>query len=242
LSLVFIGLVTLTEVLDDYIEHVFHLKRAVTGQESPKSPDMESKLTNWEDSLPGELRRAVLRGVDLRIAGSPNLRLAYLYIKLLGQKLRLDSQKDSHAGSNSQKRLHLPVRRAAEEIVLFIQELDERALGDFWLPSSAFALSSTVASLLRCALEVEHGADGLTSSISLKLAQNMISALQEHRRRHGWDIGNICLQQYAEVVEKLGASNGGSLEAVPDLGQFLSFNLPDANEPFQSLWDWFENA
>ena len=240
---VFVGLITLTKILDVYLEHVFLLKQGGDLLRRTTDLDLESRLTQWEDSLPGELRRVILRGVGLDIPGSSNLRLAYLYIKLLGQKLELDNEKngDSNSPINLRNR-QAQVRRAAEDIVLLIQELDDRALGDFWLTLSCFILSSTVTFLLRCALESESGPAGLADSISLKLAHDMVTALRSHRQRVGWDLGDICIAQYSDVLEKLTTTAAEPSDAVPDFQELWMANMPSVDDLFPSLWDMFDAA
>ncbi|KAI9654949.1 MAG: hypothetical protein M1821_005702 [Bathelium mastoideum] len=243
ISATFVGLLTLTEILDTYLEHLYRLPKEQRSCCSLQSLNLEGRLTRWEDSLPNELRRAVLRGVGHFIPGSSNLRFAYLYVRFLGRKLGLDSERDDRtADVSSVEVLYFQARRAAEEIVLFVQELTEMALNDFWLPLIAFALSSTVAFLLRCAIEVENDSTGFASSISLKLAKDMIMALQSHRQRFRWDLGDICLAQYSEVVEKLRTVSTAPSDELPDLKQIWTLSMPGGDESFEILWDCFANA
>lgn len=239
---VFVGLITLTKILDVYLDHVFILKHGGDLHDRITNLDLESRLTQWEDSLPGEIRRMILRGVGLDIPGSSNLRLAYLYIKLLGQKLELDNEKIGNTTPSNLRNRQAQVRRAAEDIVLLIQELDDRALGDFWLTLSCFILSSTVTFLLRCALESENGPAGLSDSISLKLAHDMVTALRSHRQRVGWDLGDICIAQYSDVLEKLSTTAAQSSDAVPDFQELWMSNMPSVDDLFPSLWDMFDAA
>merc|ERR1711981_1139342 len=122
---------------------------------------MESELSMWETTLPDDLRRSLLRGNNLHTPGLPSLRLSYLYVKLLSRKHMVDRAKASNFSDNSMLRTaHLHVRRAAEDIVLSVHELSKTALGYFWFPLNAFAFSATIASLLRCALELETSPNG----------------------------------------------------------------------------------
>ncbi|RYP08341.1 hypothetical protein DL765_008817 [Monosporascus sp. GIB2] len=127
-----------------------------------------------------------------------------------------------------------PVRRTADDIVHFVRELGERQLGDFCLSiGGAFVFSSTVTFLLRCALVAENndnhrGQGGLAQSTSLRLA---------------WDLGNLCLAQHCEVVERLMATAeaSDSLLAVPSHDD-IGIGIPDASfigEMFPSLWVHF---
>ncbi|GJC91317.1 fungal specific transcription factor [Colletotrichum higginsianum] len=251
---VYLAFVSLSRFLDRYLEHIYDLDKAL-----PTGPcDLEVLLTQWEDSLDPSLRRRIIRGGDrLDIPGSANLRLAYLYIKLLLRKWELDAEKAAsaaatadadaapeHATSSSiPMRCYLEVRRAAEEIVLLVQELKEPQLGDYWLPLLTFAFTSTTKFLLRCALETENTIGGIAQSMSLKLARDLVDALRGHRQR-GWDVGDLCIAQYSDVVEKLATSTSGAGLAeqpvdVPELQEYLSTSVPDIDELFPSLWDMF---
>jgi hypothetical protein len=239
---VFLGLATLTVILDDYLEEVFDLQQRFSSKIS-KGRDLDEKITKWEASLPEDLKRCVVLGTDMHLCGSSNLRLAYLYLRLLSRKLVLDDKENCSRGPSglaSPTDMHSRVRQAAEEIVRFIQNLDNTSLCDFWLPSSAFALSNTVASLLRCALETEWDLTCLELSPSLKLAQDLIVALKGHRKHTGWDVGNICLVQYSEVLEKMMSMNMPSLDAVLDLESFITLDLCRLDEADLGLWEWFE--
>jgi hypothetical protein len=63
---VFTALLTLTTVLSHYLEHVYRIARVATNERSSVSPfDLESLLTDWEDTLDDDIRRLVIRGNDL---------------------------------------------------------------------------------------------------------------------------------------------------------------------------------
>ncbi|KAL9093597.1 MAG: hypothetical protein Q9165_003992 [Trypethelium subeluteriae] len=127
-----------------------------------------------------------------------------------------------------------PVRRAAEEIVLFIQELDKHSLGDFWLPTNAFVILSTMALLLRCA--VEEGALGaqLPEAMSFKLAQDLRKALQSYKQDAAWDLGDICISQFSDVLDKFAAYNTERFDDVANLEHFL---FSDAGSGAGLFWD-----
>jgi hypothetical protein len=139
------------------------------------------------------------------------------------------------------------VRRAAEDIVLFVQELSKAAMAGFWFPLNAFAFSATVASLLRCALELER--EQLATSISLRMAQDLLVALNNHRTSEDWDLGDICLAQYSGIVEKLLNTssttdlldtNFADTNASGSSGLDM-FTGSDVNWPFPELWELFTN-
>lgn len=237
---VFIGLVTLTGVLDKYLEHVYDLNQGRDQDSSQTSLDLELSLGQWEDSLSDDVRRIITRGNNLHIPGAANLRLAYLSTVLLRRRIELDIEKQEDAvPGDALTNRYIQVRRAAEEIVLLVQELEEIHLSDFWLPVSAFAFTSAMTFLLRCALETENTAGGLAQSASLKLAKNLIDSLQSHQQNSGWDLGDLCLAQYGEVVERLQTADSPSA-TVPEFQQLMmSSDVPMIDELFPNLWDMF---
>ncbi|KAL0934396.1 C6 transcription factor [Colletotrichum truncatum] len=237
---VFIALVTLTGVLDKYLEFVYDLNHERDQDNGHTSLGLELSLGQWEDSLGDDVRRIVTRGNNLHTPGAANLRLAYLSTKLLRRRIELDIEKqDESALGDALTNRYIQVRRAAEEIVLLVQELEEIHLGDFWLPVSAFAFTSAITFLLRCALETENTAAGLAQSASLKLAKNLIESLESHQQNSGWDLGDLCLAQYAEVVERLLTADSPSA-TVPEFQQLMmSSEVPIIDELFPNLWDMF---
>ncbi|KAI0533285.1 fungal-specific transcription factor domain-containing protein [Xylaria digitata] len=236
----FEALARLSEVLETYLDHVFNLNQQPGNSNSKLRVLLEKKLAQWEDHLPSELRRAILRGTNMSIPGSANLRLSYLYIRLLTQKLGVDDVKETQP-MNSEDLDHrlMHARQAAESIVLFVQELDDRSLRDFWLSLNAFALSGTVAFLFRCALESEQGVGGVAQSRYLKLARDLVVALQAHQRRMNWDLGNICVAQYATVLENI-ANNDRPLETISDLQQIWQSDSAELDQMFLNDWDMFQ--
>ncbi|KAH8880764.1 fungal-specific transcription factor domain-containing protein [Thozetella sp. PMI_491] len=244
-SSVYVALATLTETLDNYLEYLYRLDLPEGFAGGKNVADLGAGLDNWEESLGDDVRRIIIRGTNLHIPGAANLRLAYLSIRLHGRKIELDIEKQKgESAEGSLARHYLQVRRAAEEIVLFVQELEERHLGDFWLPVAAFAFASTVTFLLRCALETENSAGGLAQSASLRLAKDLITALAAYRQDAGWDLGDLCLAQYTEVVDKLLSSTAGvsPSTAIPELQELVMSDIPDVDELFPSLWDMFEGT
>ncbi|KAI8311487.1 putative transcriptional regulatory protein [Colletotrichum sp. SAR11_240] len=237
---VFIALVTLTGVLDKYLEFVYDLNQDSDQDNGQTSLGLELSLGQWEDSLSDDVRRIITRGNNLHIPGAANLRLAYLSTKLLRRRIELDIEKQEDAAlGDALTNRYIQVRRAAEEIVLLVQELEEIHLSDFWLPVSAFAFTSAITFLLRCALETENTAAGLAQSASLRLANNLIDSLQSHQQKSGWDLGDLCLAQYAEVVEKLMTADSPSA-TVPEFQQLMmSSEVPIIDELFPNLWDMF---
>ncbi|ROW07338.1 hypothetical protein VMCG_03939 [Cytospora schulzeri] len=227
----------LSEVLDVYLVHLHDLR---SSRRATSSFDPEVVLSRWEESLSGDARRLILRGTDLNIPGASNLRLSYLFVRLLQRRIELDNgrQNGDQTDTIFLSNRYVQIRRAAEDIVLLVQELQSPQLNDFWLPTAAFIFTSTIAFLLRVALETEETAGGLAESLSLRLAKDLLAALQAHQQHSHWELGDICIAQYAEVVEKLAVSSVCQQVPevpAPDFQDFVIANLPDAQELFPNL-------
>lgn len=198
---VFTALLTLTIVLSHYLEHVYRIARVATNDRPPVSPfDLESLLTDWEDTLDDDIRRLVIRGNNLDRAGAGNLRLSYLGVKLLLRRIGCDSA-SVPLNNDSAIQARLQTQRVAEEIVLHVQELKQPHLRGFWLPTNGFTLTSATLFLLRDALKTTTK----TRNTSLKLAKDMISSLQIHRITNAWDLADDCLTNCTEMTEKIEA-------------------------------------
>ncbi|KAH9907077.1 fungal-specific transcription factor domain-containing protein [Xylariomycetidae sp. FL2044] len=238
---VFVALSELTNVLDQYLQYLYQIDRRAANS----TRNLELSLNRWVEGLEGDVRWVITRGTRLDLPGAANLRLAYLSVQLLTHRLQLEE--DRTRGNIDEDVLanrYIHVRRTAEDIVVLVLELGEQQLGDFWLPMSAFIFPSTVTFLLRCALETEKSPSGLAQSTSLKLAWDLITGLRRHRESSSWDLGDICLAQHAELVEKLmsPARDGLDRPMVPDHQDIM---IPDASfidELFPSLWGTFQAA
>ncbi|KAI1407097.1 fungal-specific transcription factor domain-containing protein [Hypoxylon sp. FL1857] len=200
---VFIALSGLTDVLDHYLQHLYRVDK----ETSMPITNLELRLNRWVEGLGDGVRHIITRGVSLNIPGAPNLRLAYLSVQLLTHRIRMeDSRAKGEVDNDSLASQHINIRRTAEDIVFLVQELALEQLEEFWLPALAFAFPSAVTFLLRCALETESSPNELAKCASVKLAWDLITALRNHKAS-GWDLGDVCLAQYAEVVEKLTSPN-----------------------------------
>lgn len=196
---IFLAMLTLTDVLSRYLEHVYHISRVSTTDRSPVSPlHLEMFLTDWEDTLDDEIRRLVLRGNDLDQAGAANLRLSYLAVKLLLCRILCDTTSFTpEYDSAAQARLR--TQRVAEEIVLLVQELKKPHLRGFWMPTNGFTLTSATLFLLRDALKAANR----TRNTSLKLAKDMITCLQEHSNNEAWDLADDCLSNCTNMINRI---------------------------------------
>lgn len=246
---VFLALVSLSEVLDAFLVHIYSLK---SDRRAASEFDPGTALRQWEESLTGESRRLIVQGKELNVPGASNFRLAYLFLRLLQRRMELDNvrDKDRDADSNALLDHYIHVRRAAEDIVRLVQALRPPQLNDFWLPTAAFIFTSTIAFLLRVALETEKTASGLGGSVSLGLANDLLVALKGHQQKSAWDLGDACIAQYSDVVEELRkaipvANNGqGDMETPVPLIDWQDFDvsgLPDVEELFPNLWDMFDS-
>lgn len=246
---VFLALVSLSEVLDAFLVHIYALKpeRRATSEFNPGAA-----LGQWEESLTGDMRSLILHGKDLSVPGASNFRLAYLFVRLLQRRMELDSTTDrgQRADTLSLPGRYVHLRRAAEDIVRLVQALRAPQLNDFWLPTSSFIFTSTIAFLLRVALEMEKTATGLSESISLSLANDLLVALRGHQQNFAWDLGDACLAQYTDVVEELRKATPvahigqGTPEASVPLIDWQDLDmsgLPDVEELFPNLWDMFDS-
>ncbi|KAM5346456.1 hypothetical protein ACJ41O_009461 [Fusarium nematophilum] len=240
---IYVALVGLTDVLDLNLRHIYHFSKT---DETRDTTHLELALNNWVESLGDEIRRIIIRGTNLGIPGAANLRLSYLIVRLLLQRIELEAEK--HLYDSQDSRLlnrYMQARRTSEDILILTQELQPEHLADFWLPSSAFAFPATVSFLLRCALETENSPSGLAQSSSLRIASDLLSVLRSHKEKHGWDLGDICLAQHTEVLDKLLAMappEEAGQDGALDLSEFV---MPDASfmdQFFPSLWDPLQNA
>lgn len=237
---VFIALFKLTDILDHCLQRMY----GITAEGARR--DLELKLWEWVESVKGDIRKIVTRGVRLDIPGAANLRLAFLAIILLLRRLEVDAER--HRPDNVPEKMTIVIMRArqcAEDVVVFVQELEKAQLADFWLPVAAFTFSSTVTFLVRCAVENEQTYTGFSQSASLLLANDLLTSLKSHQRDFGWDLADICLAQHSEVIEKLltyvpSSSNADDtmidspLNCVPDTA-FIDVLFPNIWDTLQSM-------
>ncbi|OJZ82376.1 hypothetical protein ASPFODRAFT_74594 [Aspergillus luchuensis CBS 106.47] len=228
---IFIAFTTLTEVLGQYLEYIYHVSSPVRKTIN----SLSHLLTNWEESLDTKTRHIIRRGTNLTTPGAANLRLAYLSVKLLLRRIALNLDDEQTEISDSDKRKDgtsssisfTQVERVAEEIVHLVRELDELQLRGFWIPVQAYSLTSATTFLLRSGLRrvkphsVESG-----ENPPLELAKEMIATLQSHRLRFGWDLGDDCLSKCSELVKRIASlDNDGT-------GLPLNDEMSDSFQPF----------
>ncbi|KAI5464804.1 fungal-specific transcription factor domain-containing protein [Mariannaea sp. PMI_226] len=239
---IFIDLVELTDVLDLILQHIYHV-----GPDEPRTTaHLELALNNWVESLKEDTRRVIIRGTGFEIPGTANLRLSYLTVRLVLERIELEEDKKRHDPQDSRLlNRYIQARRTCEEILILTQELKPEHLADFWLSSSAFSFLATVSFLLRCALETENSPSGLAQSGSLRIASDLISILRLHKDKHAWDVGDVCLAQHAEIVEKLLAmapAEDPASDGTLDLQDFIMPDVSVIDHFFPSLWDPLQSA
>lgn len=198
---VFTALVGLSDVLLDCLDIV----HCVTYNPGSFLWGLDNRLQTWTEATTGGLRRILLRGSDFSWPGAANLRLAYPSVRFFHNRLALEHQRLSMADTTEVKDQYYQTRWAAEEIVILLQELRRENIQDFWLPQLAFSITSIMFFLMRSAIQLEDTSVGLASNGALILARDLMVALRMHKQRDGWDLGDTCLTQYSDVLDKIEA-------------------------------------
>ncbi|OAX80324.1 hypothetical protein ACJ72_05344 [Emergomyces africanus] len=234
---VFISLVTLTEVLGRYLEYIYHVVKGSPDPFEASTIDPELLLGEWEETLSDDIRKSVMRGTRLDAPGAANLRLSYLAVKLLLRRIQLDRDRGPlPAEDASDCPFYLRAQRAAENIVHFVQELDESHCHGFWIPANAFTLTSATSFLLRSALRSRNSSGNNTP---LKLARDMIAALQRHKKDFSWDLSDSCLESCSDMLEKIetGINNPGP--ALPNFEEYAYVDMSVLDGLFTGFGDPF---
>ncbi|KAL4782177.1 fungal-specific transcription factor domain-containing protein [Aspergillus varians] len=210
---VFVALVTLTDVLARYLEHVYSVSREVSQSNDLSEMDLEEILRKWEESLSDDVRHLVLRGIRLDIPGAANFRLAYLAVKLLLRRIQLNMSKRSlQVDDDIVSPFYTHAQRAAEEIVYLVQELDETQFRGFWIPVHAFSLTSATMFLLRSGLRMRNE----SRNMPLKIARDMVNTLQARRRNFNWDLADNCVTNCGEILDRIGMVDSNSGMIAPE--------------------------
>lgn len=200
---VFVAFISLTEVMSDYLEHVYKVSTHVSYPPERSAIELECPLTDWEESLTGNVRRIVLHGTDFDAPGAANFRLAYLAVKLLLRRLQLDVDKNySGVTEDTISPYYKQAQRASEDILHLVQELDESHLRGFWLPVNSFSLASATTFLLRSGLR-----KGNPNNMFFQMAKSMTDKLRSHREDFGWDLADNCLANCSDLVDKISSTS-----------------------------------
>lgn len=252
---IYISLLGLTNVLGNVLEHSFNLTAGVSASANDATcDDLEAQLGTWRDRLDNNIRSIVIRGSNLEVAGAANLRLAYLTMELLLSRVDLDLRDRSSVDCISRPQPTIRAKRAAEDVVMFVEGLGGPQAQDVWIPQICATLTSATAFLLRIAVSSISKGDVVSGNGCLDLAIRMMRQLRYLRQTYGWDIADHCISQYGELVDKMDAMRHGSdqesdqqaynMVSMPDIEAFMAegAELPsmDLNAMFPSLWDMFE--
>ncbi|OJD28515.1 hypothetical protein ACJ73_00079 [Blastomyces percursus] len=239
---VFISLITLTDVLGRYLEYIYHVAKSSPDPFEISATDPELLLGEWEETLNDDIRKAVMRGTHLDAPGAANLRLSYLAVKLLLRRIQLDRDRDPlPAEEVFDCPFYLRAQRAAEDIVHFVQELDESHCRGFWIPANAFTLTSATSFLLRSALRPRNSGAHNNNNTPLKLARDMIDALQHHRRDFSWDLADNCLGNCSDMLEKIEAGiNNNSGPPIPNCEEYPYVDMSVLDSLFTGFGDPFD--
>ncbi|KAF9894550.1 hypothetical protein FE257_006435 [Aspergillus nanangensis] len=240
---VFIALITLTDVLARYLEHVYRFSKNFPSSNDMSEMDLEQILREWEESLSDDIRHLVLRGVNLEIPGAANFRLAYLAVKLLLRRIQLNLNKNSlGVEDDTLSPFYMHAQRAAEDIAYLVQELDESHFLGFWIPVHAFSLTSATMFLLRSGLRMKNE----SRNMPLKIARDMVNTLQDHRRNFDWDLADNCVSHCGELIDRITAAESdsdgappgfpgmpGNLDIDSSIMEELFFGIGDFTEGFE---------
>ncbi|KAI7342759.1 hypothetical protein KC354_g16099 [Hortaea werneckii] len=200
----FVHLCTLTQILADLDPLVYSLN-ATQKDIGKRIRRLECDLDSWEDSLPDFLR------VDCgaragHVNGSSNLWFCFLSLKVILCRcaFRASCKSDPNVTPNGKEaknyRLAM-LRDSALTLTLYVSELTETQMNEFWISYATHLLVSSTTVLLRCTIE---SADINTKQRCTGELVKMICRLQASH----WDLGEFCLERCTEPVMKLAAALG----------------------------------
>ncbi|KAL4911809.1 fungal-specific transcription factor domain-containing protein [Aspergillus aurantiobrunneus] len=199
-----IALCRLTEILGELLPLVYGLQLRTPRETSKEIRRIRTDLDVWEDSLPDWLRSPLDLTED-RIAGRCSLQLAFLAVKLLVGRVELNDVNNSESSDLDARRyFQTECRKGAEEIVQFISSLRREHFKEFWLPYSAFHLTSTATLLVRCAFETS---DPEVASTCLANVESFRAILRCVREEYDWDVADMCLDHCERILNRLPAGN-----------------------------------
>ncbi|PLB34324.1 putative C6 transcription factor [Aspergillus candidus] len=199
-----IALCHLTEILGELMPLVYGLQQRLPRETSKKVRQIRTDLDSWEDSLPDWLRSPT-NGSEDRISGSCSLLLGFLAVKMLVARVEL-TEVNSGETDNPEARRYFQTecRRSAEEIVHFISSLRKENFAEFWLPYSAFHLTSTATLLVRCALETT---DTEIARSCLSNVDIFRTILRRVRDEEDWDVADMCLDHCERLLNRFPSSS-----------------------------------
>ncbi|KXG47145.1 Transcription factor [Penicillium griseofulvum] len=195
-----IYLCRLTETLGELLPLVYGLQHKPPRETSKKLRQIRTDLDIWEDSLPDWLRGPTIHTGE-RIYGASSLQLAFLAVKMLVSRVELNEVNNSETENTEARRyFQTECRKSAEEIVGFITSLRKGNFTEFWLPYSAFHLTSTATLLVRCAFETT---DSEVARSCLSNVETLRSVLRRVREEEDWDVADMCLDHCERIMHRL---------------------------------------
>ncbi|PWY80541.1 C6 transcription factor [Aspergillus heteromorphus CBS 117.55] len=209
-----IALCRLTEILGELLPLVYGLQYQAHREITKKVRQIRTDLDAWEDSLPNWLQTPPLSSSEERIAGTSSLQLGFLAVKMLVSRVELNKVNNTE-GDNPEARRYFQTecRQSAEEIVQFISSLQKENFQEFWLPYSAFHLTTTATLLVRCALETT---DPEVARSCLTNVETFRSILHRVREEEDWDVADMCLDHCERLLNRLPRNNNPNSNATTD--------------------------
>ncbi|KAF9884033.1 hypothetical protein FE257_002371 [Aspergillus nanangensis] len=206
-----IALCRLTEILGELLPLVYGLQQRYPRETSKKIRQIRTDLDMWEDSLPDWLRApAASNSTEERISGTSSLQLGFLAVKMLVSRVELTEVNNADTDNPEARRyFQTECRRSAEEIVEFISSLRKENFREFWLPYSAFHLTSTATLLVRCALETT---DSEVARSCLANVETFRAILRRVREEEDWDVADMCLDHCERVLNRLPGTGAPSTD------------------------------
>ncbi|PGH33859.1 hypothetical protein GX50_03338 [[Emmonsia] crescens] len=196
----YIALCQLTETLGDLLPLIYGLQPKSQNETSKTLRKLRTNLDTWEDSLPEWLKSSPADSSS-PVSGSSSLYLAWLTLKMLICRVELQEINNSDSPTNPEGRQYFQTecRRAAEDVVEFMISLKRLNFDEFWLPYSAYHLTSTATLLVRCALETSDL--GIARSCLSKV-DVLRDALYRARVEYDWDLADMCLDHCERILAK----------------------------------------
>ncbi|KAH7342732.1 C6 transcription factor [Rhexocercosporidium sp. MPI-PUGE-AT-0058] len=249
----FIALCHLSEILGQALPLVYDLEGQNQKDTSKIIRRIEADLDEWEDTLPNYLS---YDSHQAAVSGSSSLRLCFLSLKMLICRISLHaiSQQGSTEALEAYRFRQVESRHSAQAIVDFITSLKTSQLAEFWLPYTAYYLTSTITLLLRFAVETTEDSVAETCVSSVKM---FTSWLRHAREVDDWDLAEDCLNNCEGIITRM-TDNGQRprQKAVPEAppvdffeaeppSDWLDATLPvsygpmDGSGQIRDLWDMF---
>ncbi|EXM13221.1 hypothetical protein FOTG_18323 [Fusarium oxysporum f. sp. vasinfectum 25433] len=195
---IYTALFSLTEILSYYLD--------VTQRSQKSSSDtvlLENRVDAWSESTTGRIRRIILRGLEMDTPGASNLRLAFLSVQFLHCRISLEVSRAvvDEISCDQFRHEYFAGRRAAEDIIVYLQELSSQQLQCFWMPELSSTFCFVTSFLFRGAIEWELAWSEPSENSALSLLRTLINMLRTHKQDNDWDIGDNCLEQFSELLD-----------------------------------------